>query len=94
MSAQYITPNKVKKHFETTKSGSKYHSKAALEGMRKQEIVGTPPKSGKKRIWLTGTPIRVAKGPPKCVRRSPRKRFQVLSDTSKVVPRGVLEAET
>ena len=59
------TPNKVKTHLEATRSGSKYHAQAALEGIRKQEIVGTPPEARKKQILLTGASIRVAKELPK-----------------------------
>ena len=63
------TPNKVKTHLEATKSGSKYHPQASLEGIRKQEIVGTPPEARKKQILLTGTPTRVAKEPPRSRKR-------------------------
>ena len=86
------TPNKVKKHPETTKSGSKYHPKASVEGIRKQEIVGTPLETRKRRIWLTEALIRVAKEPPKASRKRPEDTSSRAQSASKVLQRGVLEA--
>ena len=88
------TPNNIKKHLETAKSESKYHPNAPLEGIRQQKFIGTPPETQKKRIWLTGTPVKVAKGAPKELPGRLPKRFKLLQDASKVPSRGVLEAKT
>ena len=86
------TSNNIKKHLETAKSESKYHQKGSLEGIRKQEIVGTPPETRKKQILLTGTPIRVAKEPPKASGKRSEDTSSRSQSASKVLPKGVLEA--
>ena len=56
-----------KAYLRTPKSGPNYHPRGSLETIRRQEHDPTHPELQKKRIFLTRTPIRVAKGLPKGV---------------------------
>ena len=83
-----------KYHSEQPKGESKFDRRGSLEAIRQEKNAATPPEARTRRILLTGSPIKVAKGPPKGLRKALQRQLQPLQNVAKVLPRGVLEENT